>query len=126
MLKGGKEWRELLAVLEEFSQNGAFSICRIKPGHSINAWEGRAAEQFGMQNPGQYLPGGMTQLYMETWSSSFDDAVEWVVRAGKTGWTDLEGVGYAAANVKVAGAARVQRLAQDEDQTKRHTARGAH
>lgn len=126
VLKGGKEWRELLAVLEEFSQNGAFSVCRIKPGHSINAWEGRAAEQFGMQNPGQYLPGGMTQLYMETWSKSFDDAVEWVVRAGKTGWTDLEGVGYAAANVKVAGAARVQRLAQDEDQTKRHTARGAH
>jgi len=126
VLKNGKEWRELLAVLEEFSMNGAFSICRVKPGHSINAWEGRAAEQFGMKNSGQYLPGGMMQLYTEAWSKSFDDAVEWIVSGGKTGWTDLEGVGYAAGNVKAAGAARVERLADDEDQSKRPVAEGTH
>jgi len=126
VLKNGKEWRELLAVLDEFSKNGAFSICRIKPGHSINAWEGKAAEQFGMDNPGQYLPGGMTQLYLEAWSASFGEAAEWIVREGKTGWTDLKGVGYAAGNIQLAAAARVQRLAQDEDQSKRPAAAGAH
>jgi hypothetical protein len=126
VLKNGKQWREVLAVLEEFSMNGAFSICRVKPGHSINAWEGRAAEQFGMQNPGQYLPGGMVQLYTEAWSKSFDDSVEWLVRGGATGWTDLLGIGYAAGNVKLAGAARVQRLDQNEEQSKRPAAAGAH
>ncbi len=125
-MQNGKQWRELLAVLDEFSQNGAFSLCRIKPGHSINAWEGKAAEQFGMANPGQYLPGGMTQLYLEAWSKSFGEAAEWIVREGKTGWTDLAGVGYVAANTKVAAAARVQRLAQDEDQSKQPAAAGAH
>lgn len=125
-LKNGKEWRELLAVLDEFSKNGAFSICRVKPAHSINAWEGRAAEQFGMSNPGQYLPGGMMQLYTEAWSKSFNEAVDWIVSEGKTGWTDLEGVGYAAGNVKAAGAARVQRLEADEEQSKRPAAAGAY
>jgi hypothetical protein len=125
-MKNGKEWREVLAVLDEFSANGAFSLCHIKPGHSINAWEGRAAEQFGMKNPGQYLPGGLVQLYTEAWSRSFDDAVEWLVRAGKTGWTDLEDVGYAAGNVKAAGVARAQRLAANEEQSKRPATAGAH
>ena len=48
------------------------------------------------------------------------------MREGKTGWTDLAGVGYVAANTKVAAAARVQRLAQDEDQSKQPAAAGAH
>ncbi len=91
VLQNGKQWRELLAVLEEFSINGRFSICRVKPGHKLNAWEGKAAEQFGMSNPGQYLPGGMTQLHMEAWTKPFQDAVDWIVREGKTGWTDLGG-----------------------------------
>jgi hypothetical protein len=125
-MKNGKEWREGLAVLEEFSKNGAFSICKVKPGHTLNAWEGKAAEQFGMTNPGQYLPGGMTQLHLDTRSSAFADGVEWIAKELKTGWTDLEGVGYAAGNVKAAGAARVERLAQDENQTKRPAAAGAH
>lgn len=125
-LQNGKQWREGLAVLDEFSKNGAFSICRVKPGQSINAWEGKAAEQFGMQNPGQYLPGGMPQIYTEAWSESFNSAVEWVVREGKTGWTDLEGVGYAAGNIKTTVAARAERLAEDEDQTKRPAATGTH
>lgn len=125
-MKNGKQWRELLAVLDEFSKNGAFSLCRVKPGHSINAWEGAAAEQFGMKHPGQYLPGGMNQLFIGVWEAAFKDGVEWVVREGKTGWTDLQGVGYAARSAKVAGAARVQRLAAEEEQSKRPAAVGAH
>lgn len=125
ILKNGKQWRELLAVLEEFSVNGRFSICRVKPGHVINAWEGKAAEQFGMKNSGQYLPGGMTQLNLASWSDGFQNAVEWITRSGKTGWTDLEGVGYAAGNLKLAGAARAERLADDEKQGKRYAGQGA-
>jgi hypothetical protein len=121
-MRGGKQWREVLAVLDEFSVNGAFSICRVRPGHSLKAWEGTAAEQFGMKNPGQYLPGGQGQLYLDTRSAGFLDAVEWLVKEGKTAWTDLQGVGYAAGNVKIAGAARVERLADDEDQYKRQMA----
>ncbi|MBS1211300.1 MAG: hypothetical protein H6R19_3698 [Proteobacteria bacterium] len=125
VLKNGKEWREVLAVLEEFSENGAFSICRVKSGHSIKAWEGTAAEQFGRINPGQYLPGGKVQLYLAAWSQEFHEAVEWTVKFGKTEWTDLKNVGYAAGNFKMAGAARVERLAQDENQTKRPAVAGA-
>jgi hypothetical protein len=125
-MKGGKAWREGLGVLDEFSKNGAYSIVKIKPGHSIKAWEGKAAEQLGMANPGQYLPGGMTQLYLDTRAASFNDGVEWLVKEASTKWDDLEGVGYAAGNVKVAGAARVQRLSDDEDQTKRASPAGAH
>ncbi len=86
----------------------------------------KAAEQFGMQRPGQYLPGGMDQLFIGVWESAFKDGAEWIVREGKTGWTDLKGVGYAAGNIQLAAAARVQRLAQDEDQSKRPAAAGAH
>jgi hypothetical protein len=125
-IKNGKEWRELLAVLDEFSKNGAYSICKVKPGHSVNAWEGKASEQFGMSNPGQYLPGGLTQIFMDTRLSSFTDGVEWIAKELATGWKDLEGVGYAAANVKVAAAARVERLAHGENQSKRPAAAGAH
>ena len=125
-IKNGKEWREVLAVLDEFSKNGAYSVVKVKPGHAISAWEGKASEQFGMSNPGQYLPGGMAQIYVDTRAATFADAVEWIVKEGRTAWTDLEGVGYAAGNVKAAAAARVERLAQDEDLSKRHVAAGAH
>ncbi|MBS1210547.1 MAG: hypothetical protein H6R19_2945 [Proteobacteria bacterium] len=125
VLKNGKEWRELLSVLKEYSENGAFSICRVKPDKTIKAWEGKASEQFGRINPGQYLPGGKVQLYLASWSQEFQEAVEWTVKFGKTEWTDLENVGYASRKVLVAGAARVVRLAQDEDQTKRPAVAGA-
>lgn len=124
-MHGGRQWREVLAVLDEFSKNGAYSIVKVKPGHTINAWEGKAAEQFGLSNPGQYLPGGLTQLYLDTRLPSFADSVEWIVKEAETHWKDLNEVGYAASNVKVAGAARVQRLANDEDQSKRYAAAGA-
>jgi hypothetical protein len=128
-LKGGEEWRKLWAVLDEFSKNGCFSIGKIKPGHEIKAWEGKVAEQFGELKPGQYLPGGKNQLFIESWNKSITDAIELVVDSGKTLWKDLDNVGYAAANIKYAGAARVERLTDKEEQSKRSGARqtaGAH
>lgn len=125
-MQGGAQWREVLAVLDEFSTNGAYSIVRVKPGRSLNVWEGRAAEQFGMSNPGQYLPGGRSQIFIAAWEQKFAESVEWVADSLATGWKDLDGVGYAAGNVKAAGAARLQRLEQYEDQSKRPAAAGAH
>lgn len=126
VMQGGKQWREQLAVLDEFSKNGCYSIVKVKSGHTLNAWEGRASEQFGKSNPGQYLTGGMDQLFIAIWDKSFTESVEWLADGLATEWKDLEGVGYAAGNVKAAGAARVQRLGDDEDQTKRATTAGAH
>lgn len=125
-MQGGAQWREVLAVLDEFSANGAYSIVKIKSDHSLNVWEGRAAEQFGMTNPGQYLPGGQSQIFIAAWERKFAESVEWVADSLATGWKDLDGVGYAAGNVKAAGAARLQRLEQYEDQSKRPAAAGAH
>jgi hypothetical protein len=122
IMRNGKQWREGLAVLDEFSQNGMFSIVRIKPGHNVNAWEGRAAEQFGINNPGQYLPGGMDQVYIETWGASFKAAAEWIQKDAATGWTDLKRIGYLEVTGSTANFARVERLGQDETQSKRPSA----
>jgi hypothetical protein len=128
-MQNGKQWREVLAVLDEFGKNGAYSIVKVKAGHTLNAWEGKAAEQFGQANPGQYLPGGAMQLFIDSRSKAFTEALEWIVTDAKTLWKDLDNVGYAATNIKYAGAARVERLTDKEEQSKRSAARqtaGAH
>ena len=121
-MKGGKQWRELLAVLDEFSKNGAYSIVKIKKAASINAWEGKAAEQFGITNAAQHLPGGMEQLYLEAWLDSFEKSVDWLAKDCQTGWKDLDDVGYPS--IKTAAGARVKKLADNEHQTKKPRAGG--
>jgi hypothetical protein len=121
--KSGKEWRELFAVLDEFSKNGSYAIARVKEGHSLKVWEGKVSEQFGKTNPGQYLTGGGNQLFMNSRDPATLAAFD-IIETGLTKWTDLSHVGYAAGNIKVASAARVERLAEHEEQPKR--AAGAH
>lgn len=72
------------------------------------------------------LPGGRSQIFIAAWEQKFAESVEWVADSLATGWKDLDGVGYAAGNLKAAGAARLQRLEQYEDQSKRPAAAGAH
>lgn len=122
-MTGGKQWREVLAVLDEFSKNGGYSIVKVKKACQINAWEGKAAEQFGITNAAQHLPGGLEQLYFEAWHESFEQSIEWLAKDLQTGWKDLEGVGYPA--VEAAGGAHVEKLAEHEHQVKRPKVGGA-
>jgi len=72
------------------------------------------------------LPGGRSQIFIAAWEQKFAESVEWAADSLATGWKDLDGVGYAAGNVKAAGAARLQRLEQYEDQSKRPAAARTH
>ena len=76
-------------------------------------------------NPGQYLPGGMMHVVLAHAIQSFFRRCRVDCPRLKTGWTDLEGVGYAASNIKAAGGARAAHLAEDEYQSKRPVAAGA-
>ena len=122
-MKSGKQWREVLAVLDEFSKNGAYSIVKVKKAYRINAWAGKAAEQFGIKNAAQHLPGGMDQLFMASWEQTFKDSIDWLAKDLQTGWKDLDGVGYPA--IEVSGGARTQKLAEHEHQVKRPRAGGS-
>jgi hypothetical protein len=59
------------------------------------------------------------QLFIDSRSKAFTEALTWIVTDAKTLWKDLDNVGYAAANIKYAGAARAERLAEKEEQSKR-------
>ena len=113
----------MLAVLDEFSKNGAYSIVKVKKAYRINAWAGKAAEQFGIKNAAQHLPGGMDQLFMASWEQTFKDSIDWLAKDLQTGWKDLDGVGYPA--IEVSGGARTQKLAEHEHQVKRPRAGGS-
>jgi hypothetical protein len=67
--ESGKEWREGLAVLDSWNENGYFVEMMI-PDQGLVAWEGKAASQIENSpkagaSMGQYLPGGQVQLFID-------------------------------------------------------------
>ena len=62
--KNAKQWREQLAVLDDFNKNSFFLEYTIPKGTKLRAWKGKAAEQFD-DDIGQYLPGGGEQVFVE-------------------------------------------------------------
>ncbi|QDD63361.1 hypothetical protein EJD96_03940 [Herbaspirillum seropedicae] len=115
--KTAKEWREFAAVLDSFNGDGFMVVARVKGNNGPKAVVGTVAEQFGTRIPGQYLPGGATQAYIDM-EASFKEALAKVGHdfwAGKgpahvtvddpatgmeftfsaTGWKDANGIwGY--------------------------------
>ena len=66
----GKEWRENLAVLDSFNENGHYVEMTVPEGAELYAWEGKASSQ--VENAldeeatlGQYLQGGDIQLFID-------------------------------------------------------------
>jgi len=72
--KNGKQWREEIAVLDRFNENGRYMEF-VVPDGGLVAWEGKVAGQIdsqeffknGKKNPGygQYLEGGGSQLLID-------------------------------------------------------------
>jgi hypothetical protein len=88
----GRQWREDLAVLNDFSHNRVYVEITVGP-EGLIAWEGKAASQIdrsvASEAGGQYLQGGGVQLFIDfrvTNAQSAHLALEAPLRP--TGWTD--------------------------------------
>lgn len=113
--KSAKEWRERSAVLDEWNRDG-YQVVGTVPEHAnIKACTGTISEQSGKNLPGQYLPGGGQQAFID-WTmeqgKALQKAADEVIASGKpakwkdavtgiefeirpTGWTDANGIhGY--------------------------------
>jgi nitrate reductase NapE component len=135
--KNAKEWRMKSAVKDEWNRDGYIVVGTVPKGANPKACTGAISEQFGKSLPGQYLPGGGKQAYME-FERVQGDALQkianeviktqvpakWVdavtgmhFEIRPTGWEDANGLwGY----VRLPGAGEVQtsRLAAREMETK--------
>ncbi|HKP98477.1 MAG TPA: hypothetical protein VJ385_22290 [Fibrobacteria bacterium] len=101
--ESGKEWREGLAVLDFWNENGFF-VEMIVPEEGLLAWEGKAASQIendpdAVKTLGQYLPGGQIQLFidlkfeanakaMEALSKKLNKPLDRILEKKPTPWTD--------------------------------------
>ncbi len=87
-----KEWREKAAVLDEFNGDGFVVTGIIPEGHRTKAAIGTVSEQKGNKIPGQYLPGGATQAFIEfsqETASQIKQSAEKVMATGKAeSWVD--------------------------------------
>jgi hypothetical protein len=136
-LKIGKEWREKCAVLDEWNRNGWVAMVHIPPKVKIPACTSTVSEQFSKTIPGQYLPGGERQAFVDAFFESQvmalanqlykkgggKDTVKLKngstieVEVKQSGWSGINGkVGYG--QTVIPGAAMTQRLGITERQTK--------
>ena len=83
MPPNGQEWREGLAVLDNFNLNNFYIKFDIPAGREVKAWEGKAAEQFDKEVD-QFLSGGSMQLFIE-WPADLKATIE-RLPALSTGW----------------------------------------
>jgi hypothetical protein len=83
MPKNAQEWREDLAVLDEFNKNSYFIKFEIPAGRELHVWEGHAAEQFDKEL-GQFLGGGGMQFFID-WPADLKAAIEKLPNMA-TGW----------------------------------------
>jgi hypothetical protein len=98
--KSAKEWREKCAVLDEWNRDG-YIVEGIPPKSPAKGQKGvkgvfgTISEQFSENIPGQYLPGGNTQAFLnvpESVSKEIDMASKEVMKTNKpvTPWTNME------------------------------------
>jgi hypothetical protein len=116
MPPNAQEWREGLAVLDDFNLNNFFIKYEIPPGQTLNVWEGKAAEQFNDKTK-QFLGGGGMQVFVE-WSADMKAAIE-KLPALSSGWgKTIKKYGYEmATNAK--NKVNVDKLANSEYASKK-------
>lgn len=111
MPSNGEEWREGLAVLDNFNMNNFFIKFDIPAGRELKVWEGKAAEQFN-KDTGQFLGGGAVQVFID-WPVDLKAAIE-KLPALSTGWGNtLKKYGYDLVT-SAKNEASVQKLANSE------------
>lgn len=119
MPSNGKEWREGLAVLDEWNINNFFLKYDIPSGVELKVWEGRAAEQMQAKT-GQYLTGGTIQLFIE-WPRELAQTIE-KLPALSTGWgKTTKRYGYEGA-YEASNIAHAEKLGKTEYAVKRTVA----
>ena len=111
MPSNGEEWREGLAVLDNFNMNNFFIKFEIPAGRELKVWEGKAAEQFN-EKTGQFLGGGALQVFID-WPSDLKLLID-KLPALSTSWGNtLKKYGYElVTNAK--NEASIQKLANSE------------
>lgn len=111
MPANAQEWREGLAVLDNFNLNNFYIKFDIPAGRELKAWKGKAAEQIN-ERTGQFLGGGEMQLFID-WPADLKTAIE-RLPALSTGWgKTTKKYGYEMAT-DAKNDAEVQKLADHE------------
>lgn len=116
MPANGQEWREGLAVLDNFNINNFFIKYDIPAEAELRVWEGHAAEQVNIET-GQYLLGGSNQLFIE-WPKEMADAIGKLSAFSTTWGKTTKRYGYESAT-DAKNVARVEELGKAEYASKR-------